>query len=1823
MAYGLKFISTAYGIGSVQWKIELYEKDYVPEEEETPVSLEMVGDGIRVGYDRNDDRFLNIYSRYAIIDFKATESFDINTLQFDDEKKYQVKVYRNNNIEFIGWLIPFYSSQEFEDINIAKISVQAKDGINQLKNKLFVDAHPEIANNRQSQKDIISQCLREVGYNINLEIYYNKFEESMDKTINDCPLTQTDFNIYSLEKDESTNINYFEVLERILKSHDLRISQVEGVWRILSQPELLDGEVTGRVFDYLGEYGSTKTITTDVVFHTGGMSVLANSIIRKDIPIQQYSAFYEVGVFTNILPNGKLNQFSGTTPINWTKVGSWAINEVSTILNSNGIQFDNTYTTDEGIGSKYFESSEIDITGLSSFKFTAEAYADSDIDSVKIAIILYNSTNSDYIYYVDKYGTIRENAVTAIIDKGTQDKYVTYDLSFVTNSATQYLNGVDKVKIRIYPGVRLSDGVPTKKKVKYRNLSLTGQANSYDKEFLGRLYQYKNTALTGSKVLDEYNVFYQDNIGASVSKFRNTLFLAGTDTTTVSWKRTGETTARTLLESCLVDRLALTAKFNDIFEGTLKGYIDLTKTPYLTSEDKRFLVLWCEYSLQNDYSEVVLVELDSTEIEISSKVFDRYENNKVIDVSDGVISASISGAEAYNESITSTGGTTYGIIYADGGIDAIPATSADPRASNKGLLLLGPTNAQNIELGNTANNTLVEVLGRLGIRNASNFLGEFSVADLTANRVATLPDRNIEINKWADLSGVPTSFTPSTHFHEIGEVNGLSVALADKQPLNPNLTSLGTLNTNGIVRRSGVNTFVIGTNDPITLSGDVTGTGTTSIAVTLANSGVTAGVYRNVTVNSKGLVISGTNPTTIAGYGITDFNSNWDSQWNTTKAAYINFGASIEITQNLTVNQDLYVNGAFYDTTLSSGSNNQFLRANGSGGFFWTALSTAQISNFSTNVLGQVLTGLTTGSNTPITSSNTILTGFQNLQAQISANTSAVSGTTNYIPKFTSASAIGNSTISDDGSAINVGDIAYLQDIIGGRRVNLNYPVYFGNSRMYDNTGEDGFNVLTVDTGTLELDAENVNVIGRLDISENILSLAKKKYVSSDTWYASIDALYSELLITSSKSSFVGSVGVSVIEGISGANVTANNLWNFSTIPQVSSDATLGNQLVRLSQVQTLLSGGFSVSTACKLVFIDNQSLSGSKTQGGYTTVTGDSILLTGQTSASANGVYTFDGTNWIRNTANDTDTEIRGKGHLVTNGTYASTQWVNNNSSTITVGSTAITYVQWSGSELDPVFTAHAAYNVTNTKISNWDTAYSWGNHTTLYVDKVSTQSDIGGAKTFTTSVQSPVLRAGSGSLIISLFNYFGNTPRVASSGNTLDFFANTNFTWTTTGDLTQMRLTATGLVIGGFTNDGYKLQVRGTSAFGGLINVVNPLTGSYSSGTDGQVLMRKTLSVLNYNEWTTLTVSHISDIATAYQAKITGTTNYLIKKTSTNVGDSSVYDDGTNVVIGGTSAIDSAKFSVIGKIGTTTLRVGDNTDGINIGSLAINSTGALAYGATSHTWNISSAEKLNLNSTRLALTGDFELTGRLKVGGSFGADHYFLKSNGVTQEFAEINCGEISDISDLYLSKVEADANFVKRVTDEGDRGFFLYGDTDNTIKEGFMFSNPDTGILGLHAFRLNGTAVEQYGLQLDKNGLPYWLFSDGSRKRILTENDIIGGGGSWNGGYITNDIQFGRNVDLLWGAITPPTVSNYGSRITWQNETNSLNSYNFGSNLSGMLIETAYTSDNLYIGTSNELRLKGNKYFLGNVEIDMSTFASGRYLRATSSTKAEWVV
>ena len=123
------------------------------------------------------------------------------------------------------------------------------------------------------------------------------------------------------------------------------------------------------------------------------------------------------------------------------------------------------------------------------------------------------------------------------------------------------------------------------------------------------------------------------------------------------------------------------------------------------------------------------------------------------------------------------------------------------------------------------------------------------------------------LSSWAGSTSITTLGTITA-----GTWNGTAIATTRG---GTGLSAIGTanqmirVNAGATALEYFTPTFISG-NQTISITGDATGSGTTSIALTLANSGVTLGTYRSVTVNSKGLVTAGTNPTTILGYGITD-----------------------------------------------------------------------------------------------------------------------------------------------------------------------------------------------------------------------------------------------------------------------------------------------------------------------------------------------------------------------------------------------------------------------------------------------------------------------------------------------------------------------------------------------------------------------------------------------------------------------------------------------------------------------------------------------------------------------------------------------------------------------------------------------------------------------------------------------------------------------------------------------------------------------------------------------------------------------------------------
>lgn len=130
----------------------------------------------------------------------------------------------------------------------------------------------------------------------------------------------------------------------------------------------------------------------------------------------------------------------------------------------------------------------------------------------------------------------------------------------------------------------------------------------------------------------------------------------------------------------------------------------------------------------------------------------------------------------------------------------------------------------------------------------------------TSNQGGTLESSAITWSQFTSASDI----SASGGLQRIGNVVSIVNAVTAGGPFN-NVS----FNAQGLIT-SASNTAYLTGNQTIVLSGDVSGSGANAITTSLSLTGVAAGTYKSVTVDTKGRISAGTNPTTLAGYGITD-----------------------------------------------------------------------------------------------------------------------------------------------------------------------------------------------------------------------------------------------------------------------------------------------------------------------------------------------------------------------------------------------------------------------------------------------------------------------------------------------------------------------------------------------------------------------------------------------------------------------------------------------------------------------------------------------------------------------------------------------------------------------------------------------------------------------------------------------------------------------------------------------------------------------------------------------------------------------------------------
>lgn len=498
-----------------------------------------------------------------------------------------------------------------------------------------------------------------------------------------------------------------------------------------------------------------------------------------------------------------------------------------------------------------------------------------------------------------------------------------------------------------------------------------------------------------------------------------------------------------------------------------------------------------------------------------------------------------------------------------------------PGATATTVVSVGGSSAANVHSAELAANaaTSSNTSSTIVKRDAS---GNFSASTITSNLTG---------NVTGNVSGSSATFTGSLAGDVTGTqsatvvstVGGSSASNVHSAELAANAaTSANTAST--IVKRDASGNFSAGT-----ITAALSGNATTSTSFTGALAG-------DVTGNQGTTVVA-----TVGGKTASDIAAATSTVDNATSAntastlverdASGNFAASV-VTANLTGNVTGNVSG-------SSASFTGSLSGDVTGTQSATSIS-------STTVTGKLLTGYVTGTNTPIVATNSILTAFENLQAQVSG---------------TSGTAI--TSLTGDVSATGPGAASATVNSVGGSSAaNIHSAELAANAATSSNTastivkrdssGNFSAGVITASlSGNATTSTTSTNFSGSLsgDVTgtQSSTSVVKIRgtsvsasaptdaqllvYNSTNTDYEPV-SLSSDVSITHSGVATVNSVGGSSATNVHSAELAANAATSANTASTIvkrdaSGNFTAGTVTVgSLSSTGTISGSNFSGSSS-------------------------------------------------------------------------------------------------------------------------------------------------------------------------------------------------------------------------------------------------------------------------------------------------------------------------------------------------------------------------------------------------------------------------------------------------------------------------------------------------------------------------------------------------------------------------------------------------------------------------------------------------------------------
>ena len=268
MAYGLKYTISQILRDDTNLVARIYEKDYTLEVK--------TYDAININLESNasnDEPLAGIISSQLNISFLTTEEDgeDFPSILDFDIRKYFVKLYNGENLLWCGFLFNDYVQIPFTTGNV-QVDLIAIDGLSFLEYTDFIFQEGLSINETNRLIDVIAETLNVINYPDPIQLftscsYYADGMFDRGDASGDEPFIQT----YQYRRD-FVGLNYYQVLDNIVKSFGCRLFQSDGKWQLLAINQMAL---------------ATRYFTNYVIYPS--VSIAGSGTIDKNITIEPYS----------------------------------------------------------------------------------------------------------------------------------------------------------------------------------------------------------------------------------------------------------------------------------------------------------------------------------------------------------------------------------------------------------------------------------------------------------------------------------------------------------------------------------------------------------------------------------------------------------------------------------------------------------------------------------------------------------------------------------------------------------------------------------------------------------------------------------------------------------------------------------------------------------------------------------------------------------------------------------------------------------------------------------------------------------------------------------------------------------------------------------------------------------------------------------------------------------------------------------------------------------------------------------------------------------------------------------------------------------------------------------------------------------------------------------------------------------------------------------------------------------------------------------------------------------------------------------------------